>query len=180
MRTSLVLTIIGPDRPGLVEAVSRTVAEHAGNWEESRMAQLAGKFAGILRVSVASDSAPALSRALHALESEGLHVIVEPSAQAQSRAPGLQQLRLEVVGNDREGIVRELSQALAARKVNVDELHTQCEPAAMTGEPLFRANAELSAPRGVAIEELRKALEGIGDDLMVDVSLVAVADDPRR
>lgn len=180
MRTSLVLTIIGPDRPGLVEAVSRTVAEHSANWEQSRMAQLAGKFAGILRVSVSADQAPALTRALNALASEGLQVVVEPSAQPPERHQGLQQLRLEVVGNDREGIVRELSQALAARKVNVDELQTQCEPAAMTGEPLFRATAELSAPRGVAIDELRRALESIGDDLMVDVSLVAVAGDDRR
>jgi len=176
MQTSLVLTIIGPDRPGLVEAVSRTVAEHDGNWEQSRMAQLAGKFAGILRVSVPSDAAPALTRALNALASQGLQVVVEPSAQPAQRVSGMQQLRLEVVGNDRAGIVRELSQALAARKVNVDELHTQCEAAAMTGEPLFRATAELSAPRGVAIEELRTALESIGDDLMVDVSLVAVSD----
>ena len=50
--TDLVLTLIGSDRPGLVEAVAEVIAGHGGNWLESRMAHLAGKFAGILRVEI--------------------------------------------------------------------------------------------------------------------------------
>ena len=52
MRTSLVLTIIGDDRPGIVEQLAEEVLDAGANWEESRMARLAGKFAGLLRVSV--------------------------------------------------------------------------------------------------------------------------------
>lgn len=175
MRSQLVLTLIGRDRPGLVEALSAQIARHGGNWEESRMAHLAGKFAGILRVSVPDDAASALTQALSALEREGLRVVVE-GAEPSSTETGAQRLRLELLGNDREGIVRDISQALAKRKVNVDELHTSCEDAPMGGGQLFRASALLRVPGDVALEELRTTLESLADDLMVELSLAAVTD----
>lgn len=169
MRAQLVLTLIGPDRPGLVEALAERVADHGGNWEESRMAHLAGKFAGILRVSVNQDRAGPLTTALSELQQEGLRIIVE-SSKAQPPAEDVLRVRLEVVGNDREGIVRDISGALAKRRVNVEELHTACEDAPMGGGLLFRAKARLELPAGESIDELRAALEGIADDLMVDIA----------
>jgi glycine cleavage system regulatory protein len=179
MRSQLVLTLIGRDRPGLVEALAAEIARHGGNWEESRMAHLAGKFAGILRVSLPTESAAQLTQALARLDREGLRVVVE-GAEASSEAEGTRRLRLELVGNDRQGIVREISQALARRKVNVDELHTSCEEAPMGGGQLFRATALLRVPAEVAVEELRAILEALADDLMVELSLDAVADARRR
>ena len=179
MRSQLVLTLIGRDRPGLVEAVSAEIARHGGNWEESRMAHLAGKFAGILRVSVPAEAAAPLAQALARLEREGLRVIVE-GAEPSVAAGGGRRLRLELVGNDRQGIVRDISQALARRKVNVDELHTSCEDAPMGGGQLFRATALLGVPPEIAIEELRATLEDLADDLMVELSLDAVTDARTR
>lgn len=175
MRSQLVLTLIGRDRPGLVEALAARIAEHGGNWEESRMAHLAGKFAGLLRVSVPTDRAAALTKAIAALEREGLRVIVE-GEEPEVRAGAAQRLRLDLVGNDREGIVREISQALALRGINVDELSTSCEDAPMGGGLLFRATALLRVPHEVALDELRATLEGLADDLMVELTLDAVAD----
>lgn len=169
MRTSLVLTLIGPDRPGLVEALAREIATHGGNWEQSRMAQLAGKFAGILRVSVPTARAAELVAALQAFEDKGLRTVVE-SAGAEP-PPGLARWRLEVVGSDREGIVRDVSRALAERAVNVEELRTSCEDAPVGGGRLFRAAALLSAPASASVDEVRTRLEAIADDLMVEVSL---------
>jgi glycine cleavage system regulatory protein len=171
MRAQLVLTLIGPDRPGLVEALAVTVARHGGNWEESRMARLAGKFAGILRVTVPVDAASALIASLHGLEREGLKLTVE-SSEPSPDEPGGRRLRLELLGNDREGIVRDISSTLAVRKVNVEELETTCEEAPMGGGQLFRAEAVLYVPGAVALEELRSTLESLADDLMVELSLV--------
>jgi glycine cleavage system regulatory protein len=179
VRSQLVLTLIGRDRPGLVEALAAQIAKHGGNWEESRMAHLAGKFAGILRVSLPADAASSLTTALGALEREGLRVLVE-SAEPPSSAIDAQRLRLELIGNDREGIVRDISQALARRKVNVDELHTSCEDAPMGGGQLFRASAILRVPGDVAVEELRTTLESLADDLMVELSLDPVTDARTR
>jgi glycine cleavage system regulatory protein len=177
MRSQLVLTLIGRDRPGLVEALAAQVAKHGGNWEESRMAHLAGKFAGILRVSVPSAATSALMQALGALEREGLRIVVE-SSEPEVKTTG-RRLRLELVGNDRAGIVRDVSRALAMRDVNVDELHTSCEDAPMGGGQLFRAQAVLRAPAGLSIDELRAQLESLTDDLMVELSLDAVDERSR-
>jgi glycine cleavage system regulatory protein len=166
---SLVLTLIGPDRPGLVEAIAGLVAEHGGNWAESRMASLAGEFAGILRIEVAEEQAGRLGEALAGLEAQGLQVVVKG---AEATAPGEGELlSLELVGQDRPGIVREISQALAERGINVEELDTECSSAPMSGETLFRARALLRLPRATSHENLRHSLEAIAEDLMVDIEL---------
>jgi glycine cleavage system regulatory protein len=170
MRRSLVLTLLGPDRPGLVEAMAALIARHGGNWLESRMASLAGEFAGILRVEVDEDSAAELESALRSLEADqGLAILVKGAREIEP--PEGRLLTLELVGTDRPGIVREVSQALAAKGVNVEELETECTSAPMTGETLFRARALLRLPRGAAEEELQASIEAIAEDLMVDVTL---------
>ncbi|MBN2193238.1 MAG: glycine cleavage system protein R [Polyangiaceae bacterium] len=166
----LVLTLIGPDRPGLVEAVSETVARHGGNWLESRMARLAGQFAGILRVSVPEGKASVLEADLGGMDTHGLRILVQGSVESPPDVPS-RLLDLELVGQDRPGIVREISQALAGRGVNVEELVTDCVSAPMSGEQLFRAHARLRAPRELAIADLTTALEAVAHDLMVDVAL---------
>jgi glycine cleavage system regulatory protein len=179
VQTQIVLTLIGPDRPGLVEALSDEIARASGNWEQSRMARLADQFAGILRVSLPAARVPDLKQGLKSLERHGLRIVVEAS-QAASEARGTVAMRLEVVGNDRAGIVRDLSRALAQRGVNVDELETQCEEAPMGGGQLFRARALLHVPQALTLAELRSALEGIADDLMVDVALAPADDKTKR
>ena len=171
---SVVLTVIGPDRPGIVELLSTTIAAHGGNWEQSRMAHLAGQFAGILRVTVAQDDVNALHRALESLANSGLRVVSEASAAHERGA--LRPYRLSLVGDDREGIVREVSRALSAQGINVEELDTHCESAPMSGERLFHASALLHVPAKLEIDELRKTLEALADDLMVELKLVAAAD----
>jgi glycine cleavage system regulatory protein len=167
---SLVLTIIGPDRPGLVEALAAAVVEHEANWIESRMAHLAGQFTGLLRVEVRSDRSEALTEALRGLEEHGLRVLVETTRHAPipADAPGIS---MELLGQDRPGIVREVSRALASQGVNVEELETECTSAPMSGEMLFRARARLQLPAGASPDALRKALERLADELMVDLTL---------
>ena len=132
MQRALVMTVIGQDRPGLVESVAGLVAEHGGNWLESRMSRLGGHFAGILRVEVPPERDNELKTALEGLTSLGLTVVVHPD---QSK-PEPQKARLsilEIVGQDRPGIVRQISNALASFGVNVEELETECGSAAMSG-----------------------------------------------
>ena len=179
--TDLVLTLIGPDRPGLVEAVAEVVAAHGGNWLESRMARLAGKFAGILRIEVASDKAAALQAALAELDARGLKVVGEPSGEKFSSASG-RTLDLELVGLDRPGIVREISQLLATSGANVEELSTDRTSAPMSGEMLFRAKARVCLPSNADLTTLRTALERLASDLMIEIRLVETALEakPRR
>src|SRR5690348_14154693 len=120
MRTSVVLTVIGDDKPGILEQLAERVLATGANWEESRMARLAGKFAGLLRVSVESDQADALASALRSLDAGGLRVIVEQSSAGIAPVPHT--IGLELLGNDRPGIVRDISRVLAQHGVNIEEL----------------------------------------------------------
>jgi glycine cleavage system regulatory protein len=172
MSTYLVLTVIGDDKPGLVEMLADTVARHSGNWLESNMSHLAGKFAGILRVSVADAHADALIQDLQKLSS-ALKLVVEKVR--LSDAPKRQRsLRLTLVGNDRPGIIKEISRALALQHVNVEELATQCTTAPMSGESLFNAQAELKVPADLDVHALQRQLEQLADDLIVEISLVSL------
>ena len=175
MTHSLVLTVIGPDQPGLVEALAQTVADHGGSWEGSRMARLAGHFAGILEVRVPGEGAAPLFKALHQLEGRGLRVIVEDARNTAEPAAS-RQLALELVGQDRPGIIRDISAGLTAIGVNVAELSTECSPAPMSGETLFSAKALLHLPATRSVDELREVLEKIAADLMVDIDLAEAGD----
>ncbi len=170
MSTFLVLTVSGPDRPGLVETLSQAVADHRGSWLESRMARLSGHFAGVLRVSVPEEQVDALTHTLRSLETESLQVSVVRSELIPPVVDG-RKLRLEILGSDRPGIVRDISQALADRGINVDELRTEIMSAPMSGEMLFLANAELLIPEDLNLDLLRKDLEALAHELMVDVDL---------
>jgi glycine cleavage system regulatory protein len=166
------MTIIGPDRPGLVESVASLVAEHGGNWLESRMSRLGGFFAGILRVEVPKQNLKALGNALESLKTKGLSVVSHPDeAPADDETLAGNIIFLEIMGQDRPGIVREISSALASYGVNVEELHTECTSAAMSGESMFKAKTRLSVPDSCNTTELRRRLERIAEDLIVDINL---------
>lgn len=169
MQTNLVLTVIGDDKPGLVESLSRVIADHGGNWEESSMSQLAGKFAGILRVSVASEQSDALVAELQKLSEDLRLVIEQANTEAASEPP--RTVRLNLVGNDRPGIVREISHALAELSVNVEQLNTECSPAPMSSDLLFRTRATLKVPRDLALDVLQAELERLADDLIVEIKI---------
>jgi glycine cleavage system regulatory protein len=168
---SLVLTLVGDDRPGLVEALSKAIATHGGNWEQGAMSRLAGKFAGILLVTVPEGQASVLDHALRELEGEGLRLLIEATVPEQA-SRGARELALELVGHDRPGIMRDISDALVQHGVNVEELTTACSSAPMSGERLFHARARLKIPLDLSLEKLRTALEALANDLMIDLKLV--------
>jgi len=165
----LVLSIIATDQPGLDEHLAKCVAAHDGNWMDSRMARLAGQFAGILRIEVPAAQQAALLTELDALKSSGIRVLVAPAG-ASPLGP-LRAVRLDLLGNDRSGIVRDITRLLTAQRVNLESLSTEVIPAPMSGEPLFHADAALAVPEGLSLETLQEALETLADELMVELNL---------
>ena len=174
MPIPLVMTIISPDRTGLVEAIARTVAAHDGNWLESRMCRLGGEFAGILRIEIPAAKKSALLDALQKLQANGLQILVRADQSATAVAGG-KQTKLEIVGSDRPGIVREITAALARAGVNVEEFSSEVVSAPMSGETLFKATARLQLPERCDLAALKMDLEKIAADLLVDVSFAALA-----
>jgi glycine cleavage system regulatory protein/folate-dependent phosphoribosylglycinamide formyltransferase PurN len=170
MIASLVVTVIGPDRPGIVSKLSAQAQRFGANWAGSRMASLAGQFAGIVHFEVPPENAEALAAALRELESADLRVVIARSAGAQAPA-GRREVKLELVGHDRPGIVRDLSGSLAERGVSIEELHTEIVSGAMSAEHLFKVKALLLVPKSVSNDELRRSLEALANEMMVDIAL---------
>lgn len=176
MLATLVMTVIGADRPGLVQLVATRVADHGGNWLESRMCRLGGQFAGILRVEVEEARQQELVNALNTLEVDGLRVIIHAGDAVVSEVPPRRALTtVELVGTDRPGILRSVSSVFAAHGVNVEELASERENAPMGGGVLFKARATVLVPPHVKIAVLRADLEKIAADLMVDLKLQPAA-----
>jgi len=167
---TLVLTILGDDRPGLVSALSAPVNAHGASWERSEMSRLAGKFAGIVVVSVPGARLEQLVAELGALATQGLQVTIERTDEPAVELP-VQRLHLELLGADRPGIVAEISAALAQAQVSIEELSTDVREAPMAGGTLFEARAVLSAPADGDTGALRGVLEALADELMVDLQL---------
>jgi glycine cleavage system regulatory protein len=176
MHVPVVMTLIGRDRPGLVDLLATTVTQHDGNWLESRMAHLGGHFAGILRLQVPADQQEALTGALRQLASHGLTVVCHPALPSPTTRPAT--AHLELIGHDRPGIIQQISKILARHRVNVESLDTDLESAPMTGEVLFRAQAELQLPVDCDLPALRTGLERIAADLMVDLRFGTVPNQP--
>jgi glycine cleavage system regulatory protein len=168
MQIPLVMTIIGPDKTGLVESVARAVANHGGNWLDSRMCRLGGEFAGILRIEIPAEKKSALLDALQKIS--GLNVTAR-TGEIKVSAANARQTKLEITGGDRPGIVREISAALARANVNVEEFTSEIVSAPMSGETLFKAAARLQLPDHCDLGALKRDLEKIAADLFVDVSL---------
>lgn len=170
MMTSIVLTVIGPDKPGLVSAISQKITAGGGNWLDSRMASLAGHFAGLLQVSVPQVKAEALIASLQELEQQGLRVVIERGGERTSDG---RTLKLALTGQDRPGIVRDISDVLARQKINIEEMETAFFSGSFSGEDMFEMQATLRVPAELTDTVLRESIEKLANNLMVDINLDA-------
>jgi glycine cleavage system regulatory protein len=161
----LVVGFVGKDEPGLIRSIADIVAEHGGSWLESRMSQLANRFAGIAVVSVDSPNAETLKQALENLE----HVssIVEEAEAIDIKNSRV--LEINVVGPDRPGIVHEVTSALEQHVANVMQMETHISAAPMSGELTFSADATVEVDFGVEWQALADQLDTVALDLGVDI-----------
>ena len=172
--TSLVVTLIGPDRPGMVNAVSDRATAHGANWADSLMANFAGQFAGIVHLDVPPARSEALITALQALAAPDLQITVT-RADARAPAGATRRLTLDLLGHDRPGIIQSISSQLAQHGVSIDTLSTSILSGAMSGEQMFQMHAQLTVPAALDVGTLQSALESLANELMVDISFDAAS-----
>lgn len=169
MRCSLVLGVMSEDHPGILETLSTVITAHGGEWTESKMVTMAGKFAGILMVEIPCSEQQPFTNALNGLAEQGLKVNVERiQAHAEQVA---REFQLEMVGLDRPGIIREITHLLAKNDINLEALESRIESASMSGETLFFATAVLQIPDGVDMTQLQDDFEELANELMVEIKL---------
>lgn len=171
MYTSLVITVLAEDRPGLVSSLSEVLNSHHANWMESRMTRLAGKFAGLLQVSVADEHLAALTEALQGLQTNDLLIQVEKTKATEAHPDAeVTLLKLEILGQDRPGIIEDVTSQLSTLKVNIEEMSSEQRVASMSNELLFFAELSLRVPESITPEDVIDALEAMSDQLMVDLN----------
>lgn len=168
MNQQLVFTIIAQDKPGIVTTVAETVNQHGGNWLDSRMSQLAGEFAGIVHVEVSLDQKKTLESALDALNNDGITVNVRQAGETLSESD-YKLHEIEIVGNDRAGIVAEVSKLFSAKDINIVEFDTAISEASMAGGFLFHADAVIAVAKGTDLDDLQDKLHDLADELSLDI-----------
>lgn len=167
--TKVILSAIGSDRPGLTQALADAVYAAGGNWLESHLTRLGGKYVGAVLVELEPDALPALESGVQAVDAAGLRVAIVPAGDAPGEART--SLTIDVVGQDRPGIVREVTAVLARLGVNIEDFATGTENVAWSGEQLFRATARLTLPGEVGADQVSEALEAISGEIMVDIAV---------
>lgn len=170
MQAHLIITILGTDEPGLVNSISDALEKHKASWSESRMAHLAGKFAGILQVSVADNNIEALSVELDKLQTNDLKILIETSNSTE-KPVATKTLNIEILCQDRIGIINDVTEVLAKLNVNIEELDSTVKEASMAGGMLFCADLKLGLPNNVDADAVEDCLEELSDQLMIDIKL---------
>lgn len=165
----IIITLFAKDRPGIVRALSDAVLTHDGNWLESSLSRLCGQFTGIVHIEVSDINKPRLLSALSDMASDGIIVTVQDAQNVSADDQEVNGLQILVEANDRPGIVKEITEALAAENVNVDNIDTEVESASMAGYPLFRAHLFLAMPEDLSENDLSDVLEDVSDDVMVSI-----------
>ncbi|MCM3696656.1 glycine cleavage system protein R [Microbacterium oleivorans] len=166
----LVLTVVGDDRPGLVNALAAQVSASGGNWERSELAELAGAFAGIVLVSIDDDREADLVAALEGLDGM-LRVTVHGGRLAAAREPVERSMEVTVLGNDRPGIVRDVTAAIAAHALSIDTFRSRTLDAPMAGGTLFEAIVAFRVPAGADAAPVTAALEELAGEIQVDLTV---------
>lgn len=169
MSKSIVITLIGDDRPGIVESISKMIVDHQGEWVESRMANLSGKFAGLLRANLPDEQCEAFTQTLKEKASD-LNISIQQVDNA-SDMTSERNYKLELLGQDQAGIVHRISSALTKNGATVDDMETEVIDASMSGEKLFKATITLRLAEGYNIDDLGAVLEDLANELIVDIEL---------
>lgn len=164
--TRIVLSVTGSDRPGLTSALSEAVLAAGGNWKEGHLSRLGGLYVGSVLVELPAANVAALERQVQSIDAAGLSVVINPAG--VEPAPPQATLLFELIGQDRPGIIRQVTAVLAGLGANIESLSSGEETGAWGGEQLFRAQLRVTLPKGVSPEAVQAALEEISGEIMVD------------
>ena len=168
--TSLVVSIVGPDRHGIVSLLADRAQRYGANWAASRMTRLASEFAGTVHFEVPRENVDAFEAALRQMASTGLQVVIARSDGAVV-PPTLRSVELELVGDDRVGIVSKVTKILSERGVSIESLHTEIIRSGVSGSQIFKIGAHLLVPAKLSVEDLRQELGALASEMMVDIAL---------
>ena len=159
------MTVLGPDRPGLLAKLAETIDAHGGSWFESRLARFAGHFAGILRFDCHDEQHDELLGALNQLDNLSIQVVREVDVPERVT----KRLSFDILGNHRPGFMKQIATAITKVGGNIEELSSERDLCPKAGHILFRAVGTVDVVEDFDVSEIVNALEALGSDLSVSV-----------
>jgi len=170
----LVLTIIGRDRAGVVAELADVVRFHEANWKRSELAEISGTFAGVVVVDVDDDQADELLTNLLILRSRGLHITAE-QIEVPIEGPEGQQVRLRFTGDDRPGIVHQISTTISEFGISISRLGTAVDTSGDVDQ--FEITSQLVVPSEVDLDAVLDAITSLTESLGIDLHVEDLTDD---
>ncbi|MBU2710621.1 glycine cleavage system protein R [Zooshikella harenae] len=172
----VVITLLAPDRPGIIETISQVIAAHEGNWLDSKLSLFNGQFAGIAHIYVPNKFLPSLTEQFNQLTAQKIaihHAVIDQANTSVQKASAEQEktYTLHLLGNDRPGIVRDITKILLEFKINITDIQTEHTSAPMSNDAIFKASAVLRVPQSANIDLIKSNLEKLANELIVDVTL---------
>ncbi|ABG41827.1 amino acid-binding ACT [Paraglaciecola sp. T6c] len=163
---SLIFTLVGKDKRGLVDSLAQSVFKLGGNWLGSNLSYMAGHFAGFVEIQLPEEKKAALIEQFSTHPDLSINLVEGDN----NLAAHTQTVQIDIMGNDKPGIVQELTTILNRFNLNIVKFDSTCDSAPNWGGLLFKANALVAIEEGFDLDELSDALESIADDLVVDIS----------
>ena len=164
---SILISVLGDDKPGLLDSLSEIIVLNDGDWVESNMSTVEAKFAGILRVNVPAKNCKKLIKELTSSKL-GLQIACEETAPV--KLSDYKSYNIELIGQNHVGIINQLSHVLTYDlKANVEGIKTEIIDASMSGEQLFKAQINLHLPTSIDERLIKDKLELIADEMMVEI-----------
>jgi glycine cleavage system regulatory protein len=163
----MIFTLVGRDKPGLIESLAQTVFDMGGNWLASNFSHMAGHFAGFVQIDLPESKYTQLVDTFSRHSDLQIHLVQGSAVDASEVATA----QIDIMGNDKPGIVQELTSILAQFNINIIKFDSSCGSAPNWGSSMFRACATISMAKDFDLEPLREALEEVANDLMVDIDL---------
>ena len=150
----IVVTVIGPDRAGLVRDLSKIVTDAAGNILESRMIALGSEFAVLMLISGNWHAMAKIREKLDALQKHGEMTITIRDSGPRADVTAAPYV-IDVVSLDHEGIVLGMSNFFAGRNLEIAELNSRRYNAPHTGAPMFSVQMTVNIPADIQVSTLR-------------------------
>ncbi len=177
MRKQLVLTASGRDRVGIVEEMTEIILRYEGNIESSRMVRLGGDFAMLMFVTAAEEKIEDLRRVLSEVHYSRYDIHTRLSEVSEPEEISAVPCAITVLGADHMGIIHQVARYLAQQGINLETMTTEVVAAPMSGSPLFTMSAVVRVPPQLEVDDLREALEFIGDEMGVDTKVFPHVDE---
>lgn len=163
---SVILKLIGPDKPGIVSDISGLITNNGANIEESRMIRLGSEFCIMILISISENNFNVLKKELENL-SEMKFDYSKTSKISSKEQPNY---FIDLYGADNEGIVNKVSDILSKNNVNILELNTDTHNAPISGTTLFHMQAKIKVEEN-QLEEMKKLLDDISINIGLDINI---------